>query len=434
MRKQSFLLLLILSVLLTGCPAQKSATPPPSNDGAVTPTKQAAPPAAKQPEPATQEAKDAAKLVGDRGGKVELTDQGAVKSITVDDGATLEESDIDLFAKQPDLEKLQITNFRALNDAMVEKLAVLKKMRSLQLTNSNISDASLKIIAESFPNLVELDISSNARLTDAALKEGAKIEKLERLTAIYGAFTEFGVLNISKMANLKFLDIRGNTRIGNGGMPYVANLPALQGLKHLSSAVNDSGMESLSKAKGLETLEIQNFNLTSRSGEFIRRLEKLTSLIIFGCGDFDSSALNAMKGMNLGRLTLRDLPSLDDTGMEAFRELPSLKRLYLYGLSSVSDAGMMNLVYLKDLDTLDIQLISITDKAMESISKLENLKTLSIKATEISDASLDLLLKMPKLENLTITDNASVTPAGLQKLKDAKKFKKLVTEAVVPKR
>jgi hypothetical protein len=214
-------------------------------------------------------------------------------------------------------------------------------------------------------------------------------------------------------------------QVGNSGLGYLAQLMSLKALKHRSPAADDAGLEALTAAKGLDTLEIQDFNITDRAGQFIKQFENLTNLIVFRCQGFGSSGLLELKGMKLSRLTLRDLPSVDDLGMEVFRELMALKRLYLSELASVSDAGILNLVYLKDLDTLDIWEVPITDKSLETISKLANLKTLSIRSAQITDASADLLLTMPKLENLTLKDNGKVTPAALNKLRDSKKFKKL---------
>jgi Leucine-rich repeat (LRR) protein len=357
-------------------------------------------------------------------GKWTLTPAQTIQSIIID-SSELQDAAFDLFAKQPDLETLLISNFRDLNDAMVAKLAGLKKLKNLRLKNSSITDEATKIIAESFPTLANLDISSNTLLTDASLKEIAKLKELTELTLNYCNFSEFGMMSISELPKLATLDIRANMQIGNSGLNVLTALPSLKSLKHLSPAVDDAGLESLAAVKGLETLEIQDFNITDNAGQFIKQFEKLTNLIIMRCQGFGSSGMLELKGIKLNRLTLRGLPSLNDDGMEVFRELTTLKRLYLHELTSVSDAGILNLVYLKDLDTLDIWEIPITDQSLETISKLANLKTLSIRGTHITDASIDLLLAMPKLENLTLKDNASVTPTALNKLRDSKKFKKI---------
>jgi Leucine-rich repeat (LRR) protein len=422
MRTISIISVLTVSFCLTGCPMKVSKI----EQTVAVPSPQESKPSisATSPTPATPEAKDAAELVGKLKGKWTLTPAQTIKSIIID-SSDLNESAFDLFAKQSDLETLLIANFRELNDAMVAKLTGLKKLKSLRLKNSGITDGAVKTIVESFPALTSLDVSSNTLLTDASLKEIAKLKELTELTINYCNFSEFGMMDISTLPKLTTLDIRANMQVGNSGLNYLTTLPSLKSLKHLSPAVDDTGLESLSAVKGLETLEIQDFNITDRAGQFIKQFEKLTNLIVMRCQGFGSSGILELKGMKLNRLTLRGLPSINDDGMEVFRELTTLKRLYLNELASVSDAGILNLVYLKDLDTLDIWEIPITNQSLETISKLTNLKTLSIRSTQITDASVDLLLAMPKLENLTLKDNTNVTQSALNKLRDSKKFKNL---------
>jgi Leucine-rich repeat (LRR) protein len=294
-------------------------------------------------------------------------------------------------------------------------------LKTLSLTNGSITDAAIKTIAEAFPNLVNLDISSNSRLTDASLREVAKLRQLETLGLLFCDFSEFGILNLSTLPKLRALDIRANVRIGDSGMDVLAMLPALRSLKHRSSAVSDGGLRALAAAEMLDNLEIQDFSITGQSGEYIRKMEKLTGLIIFRCENFDSEGVLALKGLKLNRLTLRGLP-VDDSAMEVFQELTTLKRLYLQELPSVSDDGLVNIAALKDLEILDIWELPITDKTMEAIAKLGSLKTLMLRNTGVTDAGLEALLTMPELKSVTLEGNAGVTPAMIQKLREANKF------------
>ena len=354
-------------------------------------------------------------------GQYTLTPENTIRTITFTNGSGLEPEMFDIFARQPDLDTLQIADYRELNDAVASKIAGLTKMRVLGLTNSNITDQTIRMIAESFPNLVHLDISSNALLTDAAAKEIAKMQQLESLGLLFCDFSEFGMFHLADHPRLRSVDIRGNMRIGDNGMRMLAMLPALRILRHRSPTVSDRGIQALAGAKALDSLEIQDMQLTGQSGQYIRQMERLTNLIIFRCENFDTDGVLALGGLNLNRLTLRGLP-INDTAMEVFRELPAIRRLYLQELSPVTDDGIKNLVHLKDLELLDIWEILITDRSMSVIAKLENLKTLMLRGTHVSDAGLEVLLSMPSLESVTLTDNAQVTPAMIQKLRDAGKF------------
>jgi hypothetical protein len=238
---------------------------------------------------------------------------------------------------------------------------------------------------------------------------------------IFCNFSEFGILNLTALPKLRAVDIRGNMKVGDGGMSALAMLPALRSLQHRSPSISDEGIRALTEAKALDNLFIQDFSITGRSGEYIRQMENLTGLTIFRCDNFDSDGVRSLQGLKLNRLTLRGLP-IDDTAMEVFRDLPTIKRLYLQELSSVTDVGLANIAFLKDLDTLDIWEVPITDKSMETIAKFASLKTLMLRGTKVTDVGIETLLTMSQLESVTLTDNTDITPAMIQKLRDAKKF------------
>ena len=346
---------------------------------------------------------------------------GLLTEITIQDGASLTSEDVALFGKLTDLEKLQIYNCRAFNDEMASQIFGLNQLTSLAITNSIISDETVASIVKSFPELIELDLSSNTNMSNKVLKVLVDLKKLQRLTLIQNRFNEINTRQLGKMPELRVLDLRGNMEAGDMTLEVISTLPKLTALKHRTNVASDSGMEYLANASELQNLLIQDFKITSRSGEYLAQLKKLKQLEIFRCPGFGSDGVLALKGLGLERLTLRDLPDVNDSAMELFTDLPDLKRLYLHELASVSDDGLKNLASLQSLELLDIWSIpSLTDATVDVIAKLPNLRELTIRSTSITDASIDQLLAMPKLQTLTLKDNAEVSSAGIEKLKSRK--------------
>jgi len=346
--------------------------------------------------------------------------------ITIEDGSNLTADDVALFGKLTDLEKLQILNFRTLNDESAGKLSGLKGLTSLALTNTAINDATVAMIVKSFPNLTELDLSSNTNMTNGVVKIVAELPKLERLTLLQNQVNDIGAQRLATLKELRSLDLRGNMEAGDMALEVVAGLPKLAAFKHRSTAVSDSGLEYLSKNQSLDSLLIQDFVITDQSGPHLAALKNLSQLEIFRCQGFGSEGVLALKGMKLTRLTLRDLPNVDDRAMEVFDDLPQLRRLYLHELSSVGDSGLQHLAALKSLELLDIWTVpQMTDATVDVIATLPNIKDLSIRATDVTDKSIDVLLKMPNLQSLTFKENGMVTDAGLKKLAAGKKWSKL---------
>lgn len=353
--------------------------------------------------------------------------EGKLTEIAIQDGSLLTGDDLAQFGRLTDLQKLQILNCRSLNNEMVSKLQGLKELTSLALTNTVIDDAAVDMIVKSFPKLTVLDLSSNANMSSQVLKAISELKGLQQLSLVQNRFNELSTRRLAKLQDLRVLDLRGNMEAGDMTLEVVANLPKLKALKHRSTAVSDFGMEHLSRNSTLENLLIQDFAITDQSGAHLAKLQKLAQLEIFRCQGFGSEGVLALKGLNLQRLTLRDLPTVDDSAMEVLKELPKLRRFYLHEISGISDNGLKNIGALQALELLDIWSIpQMTDATLDVIATLPNLKELTVRSTAVSDAAIEKLLAMPKLQTLTFKENGLVTEAGLKKL-SSKKWTKLDT-------
>src|SRR5439155_8749668 len=157
-------------------------------------------------------------------------------------------------------------------------LSGLKRLTSLALTNSVINDSAVEMIVKSFPNLIELDLSSNTNMTNGVVKILSELGKLQRLTLMQNQVNDIGARRLEKLKELRTLDLRGNMEAGDMALEVIAELPKLTGLKHRSTAVTDSGLEYLSRNQTLESLLMQDFGITDQSGPQLAKLGKLTQL------------------------------------------------------------------------------------------------------------------------------------------------------------
>lgn len=426
---------LIVGLLcLAGCPAPRDDGGP-AEPGAERVGESVVPETPARVATAAAEDVAAAKTLLDGLGanaKYTLLPGNVLTEIVIQDGSALDSESLAVFGKLIDLEKLQIYNFRSMNDEMAAQLSGLKNLTSLALTNSVINDPTVEMIAKSFPQLKELDLSSNTNLTNSVLRVICELTQLERLTLVQNRFNDLGTSRLSNLQNLRALDLRGNMEAGDMTLEIIGALPKLVAFKHRSTTVTDFGMEYLAQCQTLDSLLIQDFAITGQTGQHLAKLENLTQLEIFRCQGFGSDGVQALAGMKLTRLTLRDLPMVDDQAMTVFADLPQLKRLYLHELDSVYDSGLENLAALQSLELLDIWTVpQMTDATVAVIAKLENLKELSIRTTGVTDAAVDTLLAMPNLQSLTFKDNGMVTAEGLKKLA-GRKWSKLDVGSAVP--
>ncbi len=345
--------------------------------------------------------------------------------IVIRDGSGLKPEDIALFGRLTDLETLQIFNYRQLDDDSAAQLSNLKNLRSLALTNSVIGDPTVEMIADSFPLLHTLDLSSNTNMTNQVMQVIARLSNLERLTLVQNRFNDLGTIQLEKLKKLRFLDLRGNMEAGDMTLSVVGQLPALEVFKHRSTTVTDMGIEELKQTKTLRAFLMQDFGITGASGPHLAEISTLRELEVFRCPSFSSDGVLALKGMPLTRLQLRDLPVVDDSAMAVFEDLPELRRLYLHENDSITDAGLQSLANLKKLEIIDLwALPQVGDGTIEVLATLPKLRELSVRTTGVTDAAVETILKMEQLESLVFKDNGSVSAEAVQKLK-ARQWKKL---------
>lgn len=350
---------------------------------------------------------------------------GQVTEIVIPDGSSVQTADAALIAGLPNLEKLQVFNCRAFDDAMVASLAGLHGLRSLALTNTLVSDEGVATIAASFPDLVELDLSSNTLMGGEAMKAIASLGRLERLSLMQTRLNDLQLRRLSKLSKLEVLDLRGSMEAGDMTLGVVAKLPSLRALKHRSTIVSDDGLARLAGSPTLAALLIQDFAITSAAGRSLAAMPALESLEIFRCQGFGTEGVLALAPLGkLSRLTLRDLPEVNDAALAVVAELPALERLTLHELASVGDEGLAQLAKAQGLKVLDIwSLPQMTDATAAVIAGLPNLEELSIRETGMTEKSLDAITAMPKLRSLTFK-NGAVSEERAAALA-AKKLKKL---------
>jgi Leucine-rich repeat (LRR) protein len=338
------------------------------------------------------------------------TVDGTIVSIMVRDGSALEPDDIALFGSLPSLQRLQILNCRMMNDELVRRLVGLRDLRVLGLTNGGITDEGVQTVVEAFPDLVGLDLSSNTNLTGSALRSIAGLGKLEQLSLLQTRFNDLATRRLSRLDRLQTLDLRGNMEAGDMTLGVVGRLPALTGFKHRSTAVTDAGMEQLAASPALRSLLMQDFAITNDSGPHLAAIGTLRSLEIFRCQGFGSAGVLALADMKLERLTLRDLPDVDDSAFDVLAKLPELRRLYLHELPAVTDAGLARLADAPRLEVVDVWSVPrMSDATVEVLATLPNLRELSIRETSVSQDAVRRILSMPKLRSLTFKNNGPLS-------------------------
>lgn len=217
-------------------------------------------------------------------------------------------SDDDAIAKLSaisDCEQLHIGDSAVTERTLQYAINNFPSLRLVSLTNTQVTDRALPMVAASNLNSVNLSgtritdkgldalrnaklrnlIASRDKLTDAALKSlsnlklnilivrdnsfsdrcGESLEQLTGLRALSLAHTGIGDATVSHLASLTHLialDLT-DTQITDACIQYLAQLPDLEELSVSNTAFSDAGLQQLAACKRLKRLDVTATNLTS---------------------------------------------------------------------------------------------------------------------------------------------------------------------------
>ena len=117
------------------------------------------------------------------------------------------------------------------------------------------------------------------KITDADLKEVAKLQNLEKLS-LPKQITDEGLKELAQLQKLKSLSL-ANTQVTEAGLKEVAKLEQLEQL-HLTlcNQISDAGLKELAKLKKLKFLSLANTQVTEAGVAELRKA--LPNCNIFG--------------------------------------------------------------------------------------------------------------------------------------------------------
>lgn len=159
--------------------------------------------------------------------------------------------------------------------------------------------------------------------------------------------------------------------------------------------------------------------LDAHAPELFARIERAD----FRETKLSDSALEAFRGLsNLRELILNDTP-VTDASLVHLAELPDLNVLYARH-TGITGRGFQKLVPLRHLETLFLDGAAVDDEGLVAIGRLPHLKVLWLTHTPVTDAGLAALSGTTTLQALYL-DGTRVTDTGLVHLKGLTNLEKL---------
>ena len=137
------------------------------------------------------------------------------------------------------------------------------------LQDKKVADADVKVIAESFPKLQELNLRKTG-VGDEAMTAIKTLTDLERLNLSFTKVTDAGMKDFGKLAKLKELWL-SDTEITDTGVKELKGLPLKDMKLDNLPKVTDASVETLKGLTDLKSLTLIKTGMTKEGADAIQK-------------------------------------------------------------------------------------------------------------------------------------------------------------------
>ena len=202
----------------------------------------------------------------------------------------------------------------------------------------------------------------------------------------------------------------------------------------VEGGIIDEGLPPLGAMTRLRLLSLWCHRITGSCLKPLRGSRSLEELEFYG------SPLSTAGFENIGAITnLKSLyltqVDVSDRNLSDLRHLTGLTSLFLANnRSRITDAGLVHLSAMTQLERLDLTGCKITGRGLASLKNMTQLKSLCLGWTQVDDPGLEVIAGFPELRRLEL-HQTKITDVGLVHLRGLKNLRalSLIGTAVTPK-
>ncbi|WP_372367701.1 hypothetical protein [Candidatus Uabimicrobium sp. HlEnr_7] len=321
------------------------------------------------------------------------------------------------------LKILDLSENQVIDNNGLKHLQKLEKLEVFVLTGNKRSDE--RGIANLPDTLTELNLSStninsvenfkNFKITKLFLANTKVTNNIDDLSN-FQLLTHLDLsrLNINNLLFLKnltkltYLNLSENREITNDSLENFKTLKKLTklDLRHLSK-INDQGLAHLDNISDLTTLLIDKTSITPVGISYLRQ-------------KFSNCNISYDRELNLNR------KNIDNNYLRKYvSSLVNLVRLDLSNNTKITNAGLVHITSLLNLNDLRLHSCGIGDEGLSHLAKLTKLSSLQLFNTNVSGKGLKHLANLKELYYLNLGGNSNEFNNGLEHLKNLSKLRHL---------
>lgn len=279
----------------------------------------------------------------------------------------------------------------------VQKIAALKRLTELVLSNTDVNDDDLNALA-GLP-LTELQLAGAEEVTNAGLEHlPTTLTKLN----LQGAkrIDDGGMTHLSRLNSLKVLYLT-HTGVGDAGLKAVGGLSTLRELVLIKTPVTDAGMAHLGGLSDLEALSLDETRVGNNGVEHLCSMKRLARLFLSSTA-VDKGVVVHLRKMPELRVVGLGGAAVNDAFLKQLASLTRLRVLHLTG-SAITSEGLEALGALKELTNLYLGDTGVTGQGVKHLTPLKRLEVLELTNAPVGKDAVTHLVDIPSLQKLSLT-------------------------------
>ncbi len=329
------------------------------------------------------------------------------------------------------LQDLNISECPAVNDDTVKMIAEgCGILLYLNVSYTDVTDASLRDIGKSCRNLQYLNLAFCPKFTDKGLSYLAHGKCSKRLVYIDLSgciqLTSLGFQNLADgCRELQILILEDMFTLDDLCLQEVtANCHNLKQVSLLgSTSITDEGLKTLSTSKKLQKLKVDsNQKISDATFKALGRgCGDLRHLYMVDCQNITDQSLKSLSHCrNLNVLNLADCVRISDTGIRYIVDSScggKIRELNLTNCVRVGDIAIVNIhKRCHNLGYLSVCYCEhISEAGVELLGQTHSLASLDISGCNCGDQGLSSLGNNGRLKDVNLSECAAITDLGLQK-------------------
>lgn len=289
-------------------------------------------------------------------------------------------------------------NGPGIDDAGMENLTALTKLKRLTLTDTAITNKTLETVGKL--NTVEALFLRRTGVTNEGLELLTGLSKLRAIDLRNSNIGDEGMDSLAKIKTLADVQLE-KSKVTDEGLVKLAPLPLKSINFNYCTTINGPTMKMLGETPTLVSLQGDYSKINDASMAELKGLSNLERLRIRGCDVTGEGIQHIANNKALARFELRD-SSVDDKGLEVISKLPAVKYVDISECRLASPEGIAQLGELNGLTYLGLWETKTNDETLAAFGKLTNLEDMNLKSTSITDESLPVLMKLTNLKTLNV--------------------------------